>query len=112
MSDYKPLRLNKIARDLSVGINTITEFLSKKGIAVDEGPNTKIEYDVYQMLLKEYSGDMKAKEESAKIELNAMRAKKESIYADDEFAEPEKPAEEEQLIFETPKNGVEGECCG
>ncbi|MBR5168872.1 MAG: translation initiation factor IF-2 [Salinivirgaceae bacterium] len=103
MSDYKPLRLNKIARDLSVGINTITEFLSKKGIAVDEGPNTKIEYDVYQMLLKEYSGDMKAKEESAKIELNAMRAKKESIYADDEFAEPEKPAEEEQQIFETPK---------
>ncbi|MBO7594551.1 MAG: translation initiation factor IF-2 [Salinivirgaceae bacterium] len=103
MSDYKPLRLNKIARDLSVGINTITEFLSKKGIAVDEGPNTKIEYDVYQMLLKEYSGDMKAKEESAKIELNAMRAKKESIYADDEFAEPEKSAEEEQQIFETPK---------
>jgi len=108
MSEYKALRLNKIARDLSVGINTITEFLNKKGISVDEGPNTKIEYDVYQMLLKEYSGDMKAKEESSKIELNAMRAKKESIYAEDEFAEPEKPAvenkeEPKEQLFETPK---------
>lgn len=112
MSEYKALRLNKIARDLGVGISTMTDFLVKKGVAVDEGPNTKIEYDVYQMLLKEYSGDKKAKEESSKIELNAMRAKKESIYAEDEFAEPEKPVEEHkeepkpQPVFETPKKEV------
>ena len=86
MTDYKPLRLSKIARDFGVGVNTVLEFLHKKGIAADDGPNTKIELDVYQILQKEYSTDIKVKEASEKIELNAMRAKKESIYADDEFS--------------------------
>ena len=92
MTDYKPLRLSKIARDFNVGVGTVLDFLQKKGISADDGPNTKIEYDVYKVLLKEYAPDLKAKEESEKIELNAMRAKKESIYADDEFAD--KKAEE------------------
>ncbi|MBO7496460.1 MAG: translation initiation factor IF-2 [Salinivirgaceae bacterium] len=88
MTDYKPLRLSKIARDFGVGVNTVLDFLRKKGIAADDGPNTKIEYDVFQILQKEYSSDIKVKEASEKIELNAMRAKKESIYADDEFSVP------------------------
>ena len=104
MTDYKPLRLSKIARDFGVGVNTVLEFLHKKGIAADDGPNTKIELDVYQILQKEYSTDIKVKEASEKIELNAMRAKKESIYADDEFSvqeseqakkEPAAPKKEE-----------------
>ena len=86
MTDYKPLRLSKIARDFGVGVNTVLDFLHKKGIAADDGPNTKIEFDVFQILQKEYSSDIKVKEASEKIELNAMRAKKESIYADDEFS--------------------------
>ena len=86
MTDYKPLRLSKIARDFGVGVNTVLDFLHKKGIAADDGPNTKIEFDVFQILEKEYSSDIKVKEASEKIELNAMRAKKESIYADDEFS--------------------------
>lgn len=93
MTDYKPLRLSKIAREYNVGVNTVLDFLQKKGIAADDGPNTKIEYDVFQLLQKEYSTDLKMKEESEKIELNAMRAKKESIYAEDEFATPKAEAE-------------------
>ncbi len=96
MTEYKPLRLSKIARDFGVGVNTVLEFLHKKGIAADDGPNTKIELDVFQILQKEYSGDIKVKEASEKIELNAMRAKKESIYATDEFSEPQaEPAKKE-----------------
>ena len=96
MTEYKPLRLSKIARDFGVGVNTVLEFLHKKGIAADDGPNTKIEFDVFQILQKEYSGDIKVKEASEKIELNAMRAKKESIYATDEFSEPQaEPAKKE-----------------
>ena len=96
MTEYKPLRLSKIARDFGVGVNTVLEFLHKKGIAADDGPNTKIEFDVFQILQKEYSGDIKVKEASEKIELNAMRAKKESIYATDEFSEPQaEPAQKE-----------------
>lgn len=121
MTDYKPLRLSKIARDFNVGVGTVLDFLQKKGISADDGPNTKIEYDVYKVLLKEYAPDLKAKEESEKIELNAMRAKKESIYADDEFAEkkPEegseakkdKPSVKEEFV-ETPKEEVKVKVVG
>ena len=106
MTDYKPLRLSKIARDFGVGVNTVLDFLHKKGIAADDGPNTKIEFDVFQVLQKEYSSDIKVKEASEKIELNAMRAKKESIYADDEFSVSEAesakkeqaPAKKEEFV--------------
>ena len=100
MTDYKPLRLSKIARDFGVGVNTVLDFLHKKGIAADDGPNTKIEFDVFQILQKEYSSDIKVKEASEKIELNAMRAKKESIYADDEFSvsEPEAAKKEQAPV--------------
>lgn len=121
MTDYKPLRLSKIARDFNVGVGTVLDFLQKKGISADDGPNTKIEYDVYKILLKEYAPDLKAKEESEKIELNAMRAKKESIYADDEFAEKnpaespeakmEKPSVKEEFV-ETPKEEVKVKVVG
>ena len=117
MTDYKPLRLSKIARDFGVGVNTVLEFLHKKGIAADDGPNTKIELDVFQILQKEYSTDIKVKEASEKIELNAMRAKKESIYADDEFSvqeseqakkEPVAPKKEE--FVDTKVEKLQGPC--
>ena len=114
MTDYKPLRLSKIARDFGVGVNTVLDFLHKKGIAADDGPNTKLEFDVFQILQKEYSGDIKVKEASEKIELNAMRAKKESIYADDEFsvqpeqAKKEQPAAKKEEFVDTKVEKLQG----
>ena len=36
------IRLNKVTRDLNVGIATVVEFLQKKGHTVEANPNTKI----------------------------------------------------------------------
>ena len=36
------IRLNKVARDLNVGIATAVDFLQKKGYSVEANPNTKI----------------------------------------------------------------------
>ena len=36
------IRLNKVTRDLNVGITTAVEFLQKKGFTVEANPNTKI----------------------------------------------------------------------
>ena len=36
------IRLNKVTRDLNVGIATVVEFLQKKGYTVEANPNTKI----------------------------------------------------------------------
>jgi translation initiation factor IF-2 len=83
----KVKRLSKIARDFNVGINTIVEFLHKKGIEVDTNPNSKVPADVYAMLLKEYSTDIRVKEESEKLELGIHRGRQESVSADSGFEE-------------------------
>lgn len=83
----KVTRLSKIAREFNVGISTIVEFLHKKGIVVDANPNTKITSDYYTMLLKEYSTDIRVKEESSKLELGAHRGKQESVTISSESKE-------------------------
>ena len=52
----KKLRLVQVAREFKVGLGTITEFLSKKGIT-DVAPNTLVESDVYALLEKEFGGN-------------------------------------------------------
>ena len=49
------IRLNKVTRDLNVGIATVVEFLQKKGYTVEANPNTKITEEQYAMLVKEFS---------------------------------------------------------
>ena len=95
--DKKPTRLKKAAAELNVGISTIVEFLHKKNIAIEENPNTKIEPDVYALLVKEFQSDKNVKEESKKIGLAFHRH--ETISIDDEgkklkTQEPEMEPEE------------------
>jgi len=66
MSETKgPQRLGKAAVTLGVSKDTIVEFLSKKGVSVDNNPMAKIEADAYELLLGEFAGDQAAKEKSA-----------------------------------------------
>ena len=51
------IRLNKVTRDLNVGISTIVEFLQKKGFTVEANPNTRISEEQYALLAKEFSSD-------------------------------------------------------
>ena len=51
------IRLNKVTRDLNVGITTVVEFLQKKGYAIEANPNTKITDEQYDLLVKEFSTD-------------------------------------------------------
>ena len=61
-------RLSKIAREFNVGISTMIEFLHKKGFNdVKFNPNTKIEADVYDVLIREFAPDLKAKEEKEEV---------------------------------------------
>ena len=61
------VRLNKVVRDLNVGIDTVVGFLKKKGIEVDSNPNAKISDEQYEMLVKEFAPDKILKKESDKI---------------------------------------------
>jgi translation initiation factor IF-2 len=71
--EVKPTRLNKAATELNVGISTIVEFLHKKGIVIEENPNTKITPEIFAILVKEYQSDKAAKDEAMKIGLSFVK---------------------------------------
>ncbi len=76
-------RLSKLAKEFNVGIQTIVEFLHKKGIVVDPNPNTKVAEDACLLLEKEYKSDVKVKHDADQITLRQQRPKKEVITLDD-----------------------------
>ena len=61
------IRLNKVTRDLNVGITTVVEFLQKKGYTIEASPNAKITEEQYAVLVKEFSTDQNLKLESEKF---------------------------------------------
>ena len=65
------VRLNKALKELNVGINTVAEFLQKKGLALqDATPNAKITDEQYALLQKEFGEDMKQNAETKQKILN------------------------------------------
>ena len=85
------IRLNKVTRDLNVGITTVVEFLQKKGYAIEANPNTKISEEQYAELVKEFSTDKNLKKETEKL-MQERQAKPKQ--AEPVVAEPKK---EEQI---------------
>ena len=53
-----PIKLIQIQRKLNVGINTVVEFLHKKGHPVEDNPNTRISDEQYALLVKEFGKDL------------------------------------------------------
>ncbi|HOX77563.1 MAG TPA: translation initiation factor IF-2 [Bacteroidales bacterium] len=100
--EVKPTRLNKAAAELNVGISTIVEFLHKKGIVIEENPNTKITPEIFALLVKEYQSDKAAKDEAKKIGLSFV--KHESITLDEKGTKaraPEREPEQDELIIKS-----------
>lgn len=95
----KGTRLNRIARDLNVGILTIVEFLHKKGLDIDADPNSKVPAEYYDLLVKEYSSDSEIKKESEKL-MRSIRMRKQTLTLESQEAEEEDYEEEE--VEETP----------
>ncbi len=61
------IRLNKVTRDLNVGIATVVEFLQKKGYSIEASPNAKITEEQYAMLVKAFSTDKNLRIESERF---------------------------------------------
>ncbi len=88
------IRLNKVARDLNVGIQTAVEYLQKRGFTIESSPNTKISDEQYALLVKEFSTDMNLKMESERM--SQERQNKEKA----------KTVETEKEVKEVPKKEV------
>jgi len=67
--EIKEMRLNKVVKELNVGLPTIVDFLNKKGYKVETNPNAKISQEMYDTLLVEFNIDSSIKKKSAEITL-------------------------------------------
>jgi translation initiation factor IF-2 len=90
-------RLSKVAREFNVGIHTIVEFLAEKGHEIDGRPNTRIDNDIYDILLEEYMPDKAAKEKSERLKEDRIDRQTVILKDNNEvvFEDPNKDKKEE-----------------
>ena len=81
--DKKAIRLSKAAREFNVGIQTIVEFLHKKGFDITQDPNCKIPPEAYTLIIKEYSGDLSVKKDAEKLALKDKITTNKSLSIED-----------------------------
>ena len=60
----KPVRLSKVAREFNLGIPTLVEFLTGKGIAIDSSPNGKIDPEAYALVRANFQDQKEAKQKA------------------------------------------------
>ena len=60
MGNERKLRLIQVAKEFKVGLNTITDFLQKKGIKSDGSSNTLVDAETYAVLEKEFGANRAA----------------------------------------------------
>ena len=83
-------RLSKVARELNVGISTIVDFLNNEGKEVSPNPNTKIDEELYMILLEEFQKEKFQKEKADQVRIEQEERKVISIKKEEPIkAEPE-----------------------
>ena len=90
-------KISKVAKDLNVALPTVIEFLHKKNISIDDNPNTRVEDDVVDILVKEFKND---KDQKNKSEQFSSERQKERIKP--AVKETPKPVEEIVLPIDQP----------
>ncbi len=100
MSELK--RLSRVAKECNVGIQTIVEFLHKKGFPVENNPNAKIPPEALLLVMKEYQSDLAAKKEAEQFKEEHKYETRTSISIDDTPAlkVEEEPEQEDMLLIQ------------
>ena len=104
-----PIRLIKVSKNLNVGINSLVEFLHKKGIEIEANPNAKIEDEQYDILIAEFGKDKNIRREATETreKMHRREEKRETVaiegYELPEVTAPRKKTEKETIETEIPK---------
>ena len=93
------IRLNKVQKELNIGLSTIVEFLQKKGFEIKEDPNAVVPEAGYEMLIQEFSADKKARKESDDFTKERLSKEKPVVEEKPVVKEPVAPAP----VVEEPK---------
>lgn len=69
------IRLNKVIKEFNVGLQTVVDFLQKKGHEVSAGLNQRITDEQYELLRKEFGADKDLRTEAEKMLMNRQKEK-------------------------------------
>lgn len=95
---------------MNVGINTLVEFLHKKGIEVDANPNAKIEDEQYDILIAEFGKDKNIRREATETrEKMHRRDEKRETVAIEGYELPEEEAPRKKVEKEVIETAVPNE---
>ncbi len=104
MAEVKKIkRLTKIATEFNVGIATIVDFLIKKDIKIDSNPNTKVNQEIYDILVEEFGSEIVLKK---KTEEPILEQKEEKVTIDEIEDENIEHDEAEQEVFIKDASGL------
>ena len=95
--DIVIMRLSKAAIEFNVGITTIVEFLSKKGLEVDQKPNTKLSPEMIGLLMDEYQTERKVKQIAQEKVISTERTT--LTITKEEELEPQKEEKSNELFI-------------
>ena len=99
-------RLSKVAKELNVGISTIVDHLEEVGKGIGSNPNTKIDEELYLILLKEFQREKFEREKANEVKLDHDEMKVITMSGPDakeETVKEEKPKETEVIKAEAVK---------
>ena len=96
MGNERKLRLIQVAKEFKVGLNTITDFLQKKGIKSDGSPNTLVDAETYAILEKEFGANRAAG--SARDSIRERISLKQTTITLEEAKKQEREEEKEVVI--------------
>ena len=86
------IRLSKLTKQFSIGLQRLVEFLNEKGADVDMNPNAKVSDEYLPALEAKFGEDLKLKKDSEKVTIKL----KEII----ELGSKKKPSQEEEDVPE------------
>ena len=90
-----PVKLNKVIKDLNVGLSTVVDFLKKNGHEVDNNPNVKVSDEQYDMLVREFGNGIIQPKEKMVVK---------PVVNETFFREKPKPQEIEEIKMEIPED--------
>ena len=105
----KPVRLNKVLKELNISLDRAVEFLSSKKIEIEPRPTSKIDQETYGLLLAEFQTDKSDKDKLEEINTQKKKALEEKQIIEEKLQEksPEKIEVEEETSKETePKTEI------
>ncbi|MBE6220249.1 MAG: translation initiation factor IF-2 [Rikenellaceae bacterium] len=101
MTNNRKIRLIQVAKEFKVGLNTITDYLLKKGVGADLSPNSPVSPDVYAMLEKEFGSNRSITGNERENIRERIQFNKQATVTLDASKKEENAEEQEEVIIKS-----------